>query len=130
LPLSEVLKESHGITLDEWPDRSLIVRAEVQGPQLAISLESKNPPTGRSTVADVRVEVGEMSQVESRFQPKGFNWKSEFFEERGLIIYKFDVGEQIDLTKLSLAITSPSSLHQDQSILPSKLTIEKWDGEL
>jgi hypothetical protein len=126
-------KRETGIAVKEWLANSLTVAAEwnKQEGKVLVKLESNANPVG-STVSDIRVELGELSPVEQRFEPIDFDWTSKCLQKKGgggKITYTFDVGEK-DVSKLRIALTSITSLRRDASELQSKLAIENWDDKL
>lgn len=128
LPLAPLAKEPQTATLPGWPDKSLTITAERQPGKVLVRLQAGETAT-EVNVAEVRVELGQQSQVESRFLPAAFNWRSRLFEKQHQATFEFDVGENFDADQARVALTSRSSLDRGTRILESPLVIEKWDKE-
>ncbi len=128
LPLALLAKEPQSATLPGWPEKSLTITAEQQPGKVLVRLQAGENAT-KVNVADVRVELGQQSQVESRFLPAPFNWRSRLFESQRQATFEFDVGENFDMEQALVALTSHSSLDQGARTLESPLVIEKWDKE-
>ncbi|WP_010585392.1 VWA domain-containing protein [Schlesneria paludicola] len=123
-----LLKDPQSVTLDDWPNRSLNITAERKGGKLLVKLQGTDK-SNPIRVADVRVEVGELSRIESQFSPKSYDWTSTFYESGQQIIYAFDVSERFDPDRFHVALTSPTRLKRDAVEIQSPLEIEKWDSE-
>lgn len=128
LPLLNLVKEAQVVTLRGWPEKSLKVTAERQPGKLLVQLEALQNAPGVS-VSDVRVELGQPSQIENRFLPTAFNWRSQFFEAQRQLVIEFDVGENLDLETSRIALTSRDALDRGCRTLESPLVIDKWDKE-
>ncbi len=127
LPLGDLMKATRTPSIEEWPEHTLTITAEQQQGKILVKLQASENTT--ASVADIRVELGELSRVEARFQPTSFDWTSEFFETERQIIYKFEVGEKFDVASARVAMTSSAALNRDVSQLQSPLSIDKWDKE-
>lgn len=123
-----LLKDQQSVPLDDWPNRSLNVTAERKGGKLLVKLQAADK-SNTTSVADVRVEVGELSKIESLFSPTSYDWTSTFYESGQQIIYTFDVSDRFDADRSHIALTSPSRLKRDAVEIQSPLEIEKWDSE-
>ena len=128
LPLAAIIKEPQPAALPGWPDRTLTITAERQPGKVLVRLQA-GESENEVNVADVRVELGQQSQLESRFLPAPFNWRSQLFEAQRQVTFTFDVGENFDATPARIALTSRSSLDRGSRALESPLVIEKWDKE-
>lgn len=128
LPLAPSLKEPQSATLPGWSEGGLKVTAEKQGGTVLVRLQ-KREDTPNVNVAEVRVELGQISQVESRFLPTSYNWRSRLYPEQRQLTVEFDVGDSLDIAVTHLSLTSRSSLDKGSRKLESPLSIDKWDKE-
>lgn len=128
LPLVPLFKGPQPTELPGWPEQSLSITAERQGSKLLVRLQAA-PNQTQLNIADIRVEVGQQSQVESRFLPTTYDWRSKLFETQRQITYEFDVGENFDASVNFVALTSRSSLDNGSRVLKEPLNIAKWDKE-
>lgn len=108
-------------------DLNIEVRVEPQPGELLVQLKSLQP-TGVD-LTDVRVELGTLSDVQSKFLLQEYQWKSRFYEKEQSITYIFNVGEAFDLGKMRVGITSAASMDNEARTLDEPLKINKWDEE-
>ena len=127
-PLGIAVKEPQRVTIPDWPEGSLTMTAEHQPGRVLVKLQA-NDGAGEGNIADVRVELGSRSQVESRFRPGEFGWKSRFYRMQRQIIYDFEIGDAFEPADARIAVTSRTSLDREARTLESPLFIEKWDKE-
>lgn len=128
LPMTQLLKGPQPTELPDWPEQSLSITAERQGGKVLVRLQAA-PNQTQLNIGDIRVEVGQQSQVESRFIPTSYDWHSRLFAAQRQITYEFDVGENFDVSANFVALTSRNSLDNGSRVLESPLAIDKWDKE-
>ena len=114
------------VNLPEWPE--IEVWTESLPGQLLVKLNVLQA-AGKSSLTDIRVELGRQSQIQSRFLPVEYHRTSSFYEKEQTITYAFDVGESFDPAVMLVALTSAATLDQGSRMLTAPLEIEKWDDE-